>query len=374
MQEGVTITLFDKFEIRKNGEVLLDKLGNTRKTKLFLCYLILNKNRSVSHKELFELLWSGEEYANPGTALRTLLYRYRALVELEKVTELYDSIKSSRGCYQWNQELNISIDIYDFESYSMIGLNETMSLEKRRECLTEAISLYKADLLPESASEHWVVAKAAHYRELYIKDVLAYITILKSEGSKKQALELCTRARETIGYNTLLEFEETLLTDGQQSEKTVQYERMMAFTKQNERDIEAAKKILEVKDNVDTAFVCDFDMLKEIYHLQSRLLERTGSTMFLTILSLGSNQEKELPTLKNEKVISAMLECLKKELRCGDTICRYSDNQIIVMFPADSYEDAQKIIERIKHSYLKSYTREDCMVVYQIKPLRNAKE
>ena len=57
MQEGVTITLFDKFEIRKNGEVLLDKLGNTRKTKLFLCYLILNKNRSVSHQELFVWFW-----------------------------------------------------------------------------------------------------------------------------------------------------------------------------------------------------------------------------------------------------------------------------------------------------------------------------
>ena len=88
----VNIKLFDSLEFEKDGKPVLEGLLNTRKTKQFLAYLILNKDRSVTQKELFELLWSGQEYANPGTALRTLLYRYRTLVTEKGIKELEDSI------------------------------------------------------------------------------------------------------------------------------------------------------------------------------------------------------------------------------------------------------------------------------------------
>jgi len=114
----VNICLFDNLEFRKDGDLILEGLLNTRKTKQFLAYLILNKDRSVTQKELFELLWSGQEYSNPGTALRTLLYRYRTLVAEKKIEELNDSIFSKRNAYQWNDELDVSIDIFDFEAYS----------------------------------------------------------------------------------------------------------------------------------------------------------------------------------------------------------------------------------------------------------------
>ena len=114
MSTGITINLFEKFEILKDGKQILSSLSNTRKTKMFLAYLIVNRDRTISHKELFELLWVGQEYANPGTALRTLLYRYRNLISDNGVDELEKSIISKRGAYQWNHEINVSIDIYDF--------------------------------------------------------------------------------------------------------------------------------------------------------------------------------------------------------------------------------------------------------------------
>ncbi|HOO28455.1 MAG TPA: hypothetical protein PLU43_08315, partial [Lachnospiraceae bacterium] len=153
MERGIEITLFSKFGIKMNGKQILESLSNTRKTKLFLSYLLLHKQKAVSHRELFELLWSGEDYSNPGTALRTLLYRYRALVDKAGVTQLKNSIISRRGAYQWNQKLDISIDIFDFEDYSQIGLNKALSCDKRKECLCKAIDLYTGSLLPDSSSE-----------------------------------------------------------------------------------------------------------------------------------------------------------------------------------------------------------------------------
>ena len=92
----VNIKLFDSLEFEKDGKPVLEGLLNTRKTKQFLAYLILNKDRSVTQKELFELLWSGQEYANPGTALRTLLYRYRTLVTEKGIKELSAGGKAGR--------------------------------------------------------------------------------------------------------------------------------------------------------------------------------------------------------------------------------------------------------------------------------------
>ena len=120
MGSAIEIKLFDTFEIKKDGVKILKSLCNMRKTKLFLAYLVLNKNRKVNHTELFELLWSGEDYSNPGTALRTLLYRYRSLIEKAGVDELMNSVISGRGYYQWNEELDVVIDVYDFEDYAYI--------------------------------------------------------------------------------------------------------------------------------------------------------------------------------------------------------------------------------------------------------------
>ena len=83
MSEKINIRLFDGFEITKGDKPILENLANTRKTKLFVAYLLVNRDRAITHQELLELLWSGEDYANPATALRTLLYRFRVMIENE---------------------------------------------------------------------------------------------------------------------------------------------------------------------------------------------------------------------------------------------------------------------------------------------------
>ncbi len=153
MSEKISIRLFNGFEILKGDKPILESLSNTRKTKLFVAYLLVNRDRPITHQELFELLWSGEDYANPATALRTLLYRFRALIEKEGADALAGAIISHRGTYQWNRDLDISIDALDFQSLAEAGTNPTISAARRKEYLTKAIELYKGTLLPDFSSE-----------------------------------------------------------------------------------------------------------------------------------------------------------------------------------------------------------------------------
>ena len=112
MNEKISIRLFDGFEIKKGDKPILENLSNTRKTKLFVAYLLVNRDRPITHQELFELLWSGEDYANPATALRTLLYRFRSMIDKEKADRKREE-EQMAALQQQLRESRMHINQYD---------------------------------------------------------------------------------------------------------------------------------------------------------------------------------------------------------------------------------------------------------------------
>lgn len=371
----ININLFDRLEIVKDGKPVLEELLNTRKTKLFLSYLILNKDREVLQKELFELLWSGQEYSNPGTALRTLLYRYRNLISDKGIVELDNSVISKRNAYQWNNDLDISIDIYDFADYSAIGINKSIEVEKRKSCLEKAIALYRGTLISESSGEHWVVKRAVQYRDLYLTDVFEYVDILKNDLEYDKAVEVCERALEFVGHDELLEYELKLCKNQNLDEAAnSRYVEMKAQTSDMDKDVSELQKSMEADDLSSTAFVCDFETFRDIYHLQRRLLARTGETMYVALVTLGYPQGQSVDDLRHEKHMTGFMDSTKYCLRCGDSICRYADSKLAIMFPAGSYEDAKGVLERVKASYLAKVNQNSFVITYRVRPLKNSKE
>ena len=371
----VNIKLFDTLEFSKDDELILEGLLNTRKTKQFLSYLILNKERTVTQKELFELLWSGQEYSNPGTALRTLLYRYRTLVTEKGIAELEDSIFSKRNAYQWNNELDVSIDIFDFEAYSTVGANEMTSEDKKEECLKLAIDLYRGTLLKDSASDHWVVKRAVKYRDMYVIDVYQYVSILKKKGEYDEAERIINRAIELVGDNDLLKAElRQVKARGDVASSFDDYEELVSQAFEMDDEIDKIQRGMESEDLTSSALVCNYDTFKEVYHMQRRLLARTGETMYLAVTTLGYSKDFKADTLKHENLMSLFLDTAKKSLRCGDSLCRYSDNKVAIMFPTGSFEDAKKIVERVRRIYLAKVSGEKMVITYRVRPLKNVNE
>lgn len=371
----VNIKLFDSLEFSKDGAPILEGLLNTRKTKQFLSYLILNKDRAVTQKELFELLWSGQEYSNPGTALRTLLYRYRTLVTEKGISELEDSIFSKRNAYQWNDELDVSIDIFDFEAYSAVGMSETASPEKREECLKAAIDLYRGTLLKEASGEHWVVKKAVAYRDMYVSNVCKYIELLKERDDYKTVEATAKRAIELVGETDVLVAELNLAISGGKAEDILdEYNEVIDQSREMEAEVDKLQKNMEAEDGVTTAFVCDLETFKDVYRMQRRLLARTGETMYLSLMTLGYQKDANTDELKHEKLMSLFIDTAKRSLRCGDSLCRYSYNKLAIMFPAGSYDDAKRIVERVRRVYMMKLSGEKLVITFRVRPLKNVNE
>ena len=380
----IEIKLFDGFGIYKNGEQILAGLSNTRKTKLFVAYLLTNRDRSISHQELFELLWSGEEYANPATALRTLLYRFRSMIDSEGAEALSGAIISRRGTYQWNKNLDISIDVLDFVALSEQGLDIARTDAEREKYLKKAIDMYKGSLLPDFCSEPWLISKAAAYRDKYIEDVESYIAILKNSKRYIEIVELCEQAQNLAGASELLELENKMarlciansnpasrISDASESYYK-QFKQLSDFLKsetdriQNELEDDAVEQ---------KAYLCDYRTFKEIYRLQRRFQSRSKATIFLGLIDVridGSEQSQDDGNTV-EDIMYSIVDCCQRQLRCGDAICRISDMQIAILFPAESYEDAMGVLERLKTAS-KERTDEDLLIAYRVRPLKNARE
>lgn len=381
-KDTIEIKLFDGFEILRDNKPILTNLSNTRKTKLFVAYLLVNRERAIPHRELFELLWSGEEYANPGTALRTLLYRFRSLLEKEGATLLDNAVISKRGTYQWNKNLDVRIDVLDFEDLAHAGLNADSADKYRKECLKGAIELYRGSLLPDFKSEPWMISKAAYYRDLYAEVVQSYIAILKDECQYLEIVNLCDKALSLIGTSEIIELEGAiakinLIDSGKKAdgELNTYYSQVQKLSEKLVEDAAKMQEDLEDDTVLQKAFVCDYDTFKEIYRLQRRLQARTKATIFLGLMDVRIADDGDIPEdiAKFERLMNDVVECCARQLRCGDAICRKGGEQLAILFPADSYEDATGVLERVK-SACKERSGEDLILVYRMRTLKNAKE
>jgi DNA-binding SARP family transcriptional activator len=380
MSDKIKIRLFDGFEIRKGDMPILKNLSNTRKTKLFVAYLLVNRDRPITHQELFELLWSGEDYANPATALRTLLYRFRSMIDSEGADALAGAIISHRGTYQWNRDLDVSIDALDFHALAEAGLDPTISASRRKEYLAKAVDMYSGPLLPDFSSEPWLIAKSASYRDMYIEAVMAYIDLLKVDNQPAKIVQICERALELAGTSELLELESQIARlsiadpDASTKDSVVSYYnevRELSVKLQDEADRMQAELQEDVMEQ--QAYLCDYGTFKDLYNLQRRVQSRSKATIFLGLVYVRFDTSENGDPLYGEKTMKAVLSLCQRMLRLGDAICRKADYEIAIMFPAESYEDAVGVLERLKLA-IKERAAEDIVVVYRVRPLKSGKE
>lgn len=379
---NIEIKLFDEFSILKDGQPILTSLSNTRKTKLFVAYLLANRDRSITHQELFELLWAGEDYANPATALRTLLYRFRSMIDSEGADALSGAIISRRGTYQWNKNLDISIDSLDFNDFATKGMDISRTVSERQSYLERAIGIYKGSLLPDFSSEPWLISKSAAYRDMYIKVVESYVDILKSEKQYMQIVEVCTKAQQLAGNSELLELESAMARlrianpeSSKDNGSEQYYDQFKSITKI--LDDEATRISVELEDDTveQKAYLCDYKTFKELYRFQRRIQSRSKATVFLGLMDIreDANENPNIDVMINADTMQSVIACCQRQLRCGDAICRINETQLAILFPAESYEDAIGVLERLKVAS-KERTDESLVIVSRVRPLKNAKE
>lgn len=261
-----------------------------------------------------------------------------------------------------------------------------------RELLMEFCRIYTGEFLPMLNGEEWVNVESAYYQNLYFKCLKQLCEILKMEGSYEEMLELCTAASQMHPYDEWQEMQiDCLMSMNRYQEAMKIYEEaaqmfydelgisvndqvMSRYRSAGGQFYYAANALVNVMDRlrkngeVQGPYCCSYPSFLDIYHVISRLEERTGIKSLLMICTIdvpemtqtekrrgkpeNSEKTKEQQNWeRSEPEMELFRQVLAGGIRSGDVYTRYSANQFLVLLVGADQEDSPTIISRLENRW-----------------------
>lgn len=307
----VSITLLGGFTMNVDEEILTDEVNRSQKIWNVLSYLIVHRDRNVPQSEFIEQFWPDENSSNPVNALKTLLYRVRAMLEPLFGADI-DPILSQRGSYSWNRAIECSVDADEFERLCQKAAEARLSDEKRMELYRRADALYRGDFLPKLSNELWTIPITARYHNLYLKSVKEFAALLEKHEAFEEMAAVCMRASliDQLDEEIHILIVRALLRQGKDAAALAHYEsatdllyrnlgvrpsqelralytEIMAVEKGLETDLEVIQGDLREAAARPGAFVCEYGFFKEAYRLEARRAARSGQSVHVGLITVS---------------------------------------------------------------------------------------
>ena len=393
MADQIRIRMFGGFSVFVNNECQDQTIVKSKKGMALLQYLILKYDAAVPKYKLIEVLWPNEESSNPENALKTLISRFRAILN-QCCPGLGACIAASRGGYQFNKLPNMSVDMFEFETYAEKLEGCTKLNDESRALYQKVLAIYTGDLLAGNEQDDWAISVSVNLHSKYIKIVYAYLNLLKESERYDEIIQTCRFALETDPFDERLHLElmQALVKTNRNNEALMQYKHVtnMHFrylgVKPPEGIQEFYKQIMQAGDTLDMnidairdelreygdvhgAFECEYAVFREIYNLQMRNLERLGSSMYIGMIMITSMDGESMEPLKLDDIMKGLGEVLKSHLRKGDTITHFTPSQYALLLPTVNMDSGRMVMERIKRFFYQRYPNSNVMFNYRIGPL-----
>lgn len=386
----IHIQTLGQFSVSIDGNSINNSANQAKKPWSILEYLITFRNRDITSNELIELIWSDDQSANPGGALKTLVFRSRKLLEPLGVPP-QNLIIQRRGSYAWNPEYQTVVDADEFECLCERANAADISREEQLALYQQALELYKGDFLPKSSWEPWVAPISARYHSLYLRAVHKTIELLTLSSDWDEITELCKKAIQIEPFNEDLHYSliYALYNAGKQKLALEHYKQtidlfynefsitpserlkdLYKIIRDEEHGVTADLSLIQesMQENQRSggAYYCEYSVFRDIYQLEQRAIERTGDSIYLCLLTVRT-AGGELPKASvMVRAMDSLGRAISNSLRRGDVYARYSIAQYIILLPTASYEDGCNVMKRIAQSFKKEYTRKDLVIDYSL--------
>ena len=366
-KKSLRVEMLGGFTIISDGNRITEQARKSSKVWRLLQYLITNRYRSVSQDELLEVFCDEDLQINPGSVLRTMVYRARGALEKSGLDCADNLIIAKSGGYSWNNNIQCTTDIEDFERLIKKAGVEGIEKKSQLDILLQAAELYKGDFLPNSTGDLWVIPLVRYYRTLYLGCVHDAVDLLDGFGQHSEAEELCTKALCIDPFDEqLIEHHlKALITQEKTDEALRVYKKMETMFydvlgvnfSDNLRALYSKIQFQETKsqmplenllgewlDDADFpgAYYCDASIFKALYQIEARSVPRSGRTAF--IIRFDTKHE---PKGKDSGIMKQLGTAIPGCLRMGDLYTRSSPSQFMILLYSLTQEDCTMLINRI---------------------------
>lgn len=384
--------MLGEFQIIYGDRILSENVNRSKMSWTLLEYLITYRKEDLSQKNLLETLWPDASNHNPIGALKTLMHRVRKLLETLQYPN--DNLIIQRnGTYAWNPDIPCTVDVDEFENLYKQATALNSNDPKRLDLILQAIDLYKGDFLPKTNLETWCIPLHAYYHSLYIALVHEALDIFHNKKLYLAAAELSGLALTIDSYDEKFYYHHifSLYQSGNQQGAIKQYNfattlfyekfginpsddlkalyRTIIQTRKSlETDLDIIKEQLNESANTG-AFFCEYEFFKDIYQLELRTLDRSGDSVFIGLITLSFDPDNTPDISIQTRIMTRLQSCISQSLRKGDVFARYSILQYILLLPTISLENANLVLTRIKHNFLKDNKAKSTNFSFSLRPI-----
>lgn len=393
----VKVQMMREFVIYAGNERVDYLAGKSPKGIALLQMLILKRGEAISSGKLIATLWSNENSTNPESALKTLVSRLRALLT-QVSPALSRCLITERGGYRWQSEENVAVDVLEIfdlmEKIEDVGTSD----DEKNSCCEQMILLFQGDLAVNGEFSEWAMPFATALHTRYMSAVKGYLARLKAVKDYDKVVSVCRSVLEVNRFEDELHIEmmNALMETNRPNDALQQYkhtihlyyhylgiqpsEAIQEFYKKitmsgNSLDVNLNSIQRELIDNssANGAFVCEYPVFKDVYNLQARNFERLNIPIFLCLISVSFLDDVHNNVMYHATIMDDLVEILRRNLRKGDMVTRFSPTILAVLLPTVDYSSIRSIMERIKQVFYRKYPSAGILFDYRAGPVKPQK-
>ena len=376
MQQRLQISMLGGFSLSYPDGTAIDYQSNrSNKLWMVLAYLLTHRGKQITQDELIDILWPDEEIDNPVNTLKTMRHRLCGMLDALGGIPGKEMIRYNHGIYAWSEEVDCVLDIDQFSTYCALAEQEQDDSQKISYYLN-ALEYYNGDFLPKLSSEMWVMSAHAYYHAEYLRVVKKCIALLRTENRYYEIITVCQKAVTIDPYDEDLHREliDALVRTGAKQSALNHYEKVKELfyhefgINLSEDLVELYKQIIDEtndaqmdlsfiasrlqEDMVPGAFYCEYALFKEIYRLMTRMMERSGQSVYLCLVSITDKNGKHIVnTKKQNEAVGRLRTAIQFSLRRGDVFTRYSVSQYLILLSSINYENTEMVLRRITDNF-----------------------
>lgn len=172
------ITALGRFQVRRGGELLDPRAFKRRQAYVLLKLLILRHGRAISAEELCAALWPGDDPEQALPRLHVTLNALRRVIEPDPQRQ--QVIVRDGQTYAFAPRVPYRLDLEQFEA--LIRRADGAQGAAALDSYTQALELYRGDLLDDEAYSLWTALERDYYRELAVRSLLRMADLVDDQA------------------------------------------------------------------------------------------------------------------------------------------------------------------------------------------------
>ena len=373
------IQLFGGLAISYEGKNISIGKNKTAKYIQLLEIVWLSGRKGIPKDTLINILYDREEQSNISNSFNNLIYQMHKQLKKSGLPDS-DYIVNRDGIFFPDDNVEIDSDAVRF----------TECVESARNCndktteiilYKQAFDLYVSELLPEISTQEWVIMKSVQFQKMYSECVVSlgnYYQKRKDYDAMyrvyKKAAELYPDDEWQVGeINALIGMEaykdayaiynETVRYYTDELGITPSNDLLECYDKMSRKITNSPNEILQIRDDIlehresvvtsdEGAYDVSYPSFIDAYHILNRNMERSGQSVFMMLLTLVDYEGKKIANQNKLEIRGKLLqEAISITLRQGDTYCKYSSSQFLLLLVGTSKESCKIVYRRILNKY-----------------------